>query len=94
MKLTEDEVSSILWDDGVYDEVKGEETYSVVKKKIISNNQEKGSVDYEIVIKEMATGKFYKGYLGDSPWWKQSEANGKTEWKEVKKKKKTKIVYK
>ena len=91
MKLTEEQVNQILYEDCVYDG--GNELYEVVHWKITDNDSEKNSVRKEFVICENATGKFFKASLGESPWNGQSAANAKEEWEEVKQKKVTKITY-
>lgn len=54
-----------------------------VDDRILSSDQEKSSTTRQVVIKEVATGKYYKATLGESPWRGQEEANEKEEWKEV-----------
>lgn len=93
LKFTRDEVSSIMYEDGISDE-EGNEIYITVEEDIVSSDTEKGSIEIEYVIKEVATGKFYKATLGKSPWYKQGEHNAKQTWTEVKAKKTTKITYK
>lgn len=93
IKFTKKEISSIMCEDGVYD--KNENLmFETVSKEVTDTDQEKGRVEYEVVIQEISTGKFYAASLAESPWWKQDEANAKEEWHEVKPKTIKKTVYK
>lgn len=93
-KFTSDEILAIMYEGGIYDEEGENEVYTTVQEDIISKDTEKGSVEIEYVIQEVATGKFFKAILGESPWYKQQEHNAAQPWNEVKAKKTTKTVYK
>ncbi len=91
-KFTVQEVSSILYEDGLDDEDE-KPIFETVYKEIVYTDLEKGSITYEVVIKEIATGKFYSTELGKSQWYDQEKHNAKQDWHEVKEKKKTITYY-
>jgi hypothetical protein len=93
LKFTEEQISSIMNEDGVYDKDENL-VFETISKEVTGTDQEKGRVEYEYVIKEIPTGKFYSASLSTSPWWKQDEANAEEEWREVKPKTIKKTVYK
>jgi hypothetical protein len=93
LKFTEEQISSLMCEDVAYD--KDENLiFQTVSKEVTGTDQEKGRVEYEVVIQEISTGKFYSASLATSPWWKQDEVNAKEEWHEVKPKTIKKTVYK
>ena len=93
LKFTQDEVSSIMYEDGIYDE-EGELLFLTIEEDIVSRDSEKNSIQIDYVIQEVATGKFYSATLGKSPWIGQEKANAEESWVEVKAKKKTITTYK
>lgn len=93
LKFTEEEVSSILYDGGIWDEDTQKDSFIVVSEKIIDHDTEKSSVTKRIVIKEISTDKSYAAELGKSRWIHQEEYNAKVEWKEVKPRKVTNVEY-
>ena len=93
MKLTEEEVIDIMYEDGVYHEEEDIWIYEVIDKTVIYTDTEKGSVEYSVTIKENKTGKLFQADLGESPWCEQDEHNASQEWKEVKPKTKKVTTY-
>lgn len=93
LKFTEEEVSQIMYEDGVYDEDTEDILFVVVSEKIIDSDTEKSSITKRYIIEDKSNGKFYAGELGKSPWYMQGEYNAKEEWVEVKPKQITKTVY-
>lgn len=92
--FTEEQISSIMYDNGIYDEETGNETiYEIVSQETVSFDQEKNHLSVEYVIHEIATGKYFKATLGQSPWYLQSEYNAKEIWEEVTPKKITTVTY-
>lgn len=83
MKFSKDEISSIMYDDGISDE-NGNALYTVVQAEVIDNDSEKNRITRRFVIKDEQTGLFYCSTLDESPWYKQAEANANSEWYEVK----------
>ena len=81
-KFTREEISSIQYDGGVYDD-DGEFVFEVVHEKVVDTDMEKSSVDVEFVIKELSTGKYYKAVLLDSQWIGQDAHNIALPWVEV-----------
>jgi hypothetical protein len=94
IKFTEEEISSIMYEGGVYDEAGEKLMFETVSEEVTGTDQEKGRVEYEYVIKEISTGKFYSATLAQSPWWKQGQVNATEEWSEVKPEIVKKTVYK
>lgn len=94
IKFTEEEISSIMHEGGVYDEDGEKLIFETVSEEVTDTDQEKGRVEYEYVIKEVSTGKFYSATLAESPWWKQGQVNAAESWSEVKPKIVKKTVYK
>jgi hypothetical protein len=92
-KFTKEEINYILHDGGLYSEDDEIELFRVVKKKLYDHDTEKGSVTFDVVIKEIATKKFYKARLTESQWYLQDEYNAKEVWTEVKRVKKVKYRY-
>lgn len=92
--FTEEQVSSIIAFNGIFDEETGNEAlYEIVSEETVSFDQEKNHLSVEYVILENATGKYFKATLGQSPWYLQSEYNAKEVWKEVTPKETTTITY-
>lgn len=81
-KFTEQELNDIMYEEGVYTD-DNETVFEVVSEKIISFDKEKNTVYREFIIKEIATGKFYKAELIDSPWIGMDDYNLNVEWVEV-----------
>lgn len=82
-QFNREQASSLLQGEGVYDDVNNKELYVVVEDKITDTDQEKNIVRHSIVIEELETGKFFRGELSDSPWWRQAEANAEVVWNQV-----------
>ncbi len=91
-KFTEEEINSIIYEDGLDDEDQNP-IFETVHQEMIYADTEKSSTTWEIVIKDLNTGVFYKAELGKSPWIGQDKANTEKKWTEVKPKKRTITVY-
>ena len=83
-EFTIEEIQELTYDDCICDD-NGNEIFYVVHKETVYFDKEKSSSDVEYVIKEVATGKFYKSELNDSVWIGQDEYNAEQKWHEVKK---------
>ena len=82
-KFNEEELSQIFCDEGVYDE-NGEAIFEVVEEQQTYIDLEKGYIKNNYVVKEIATGKFFKGegftQTSDDFLF---ERNVKIQWQEV-----------
>jgi hypothetical protein len=92
--LSEEQVSEILYGSDVYTEDDQETLlFEHISDRIVDSDQEKGSTTHEIVIKGVATGKYFKSQLRRSPWIHQDEENARAKWIEVLPKQKTITEY-
>ncbi len=91
--FTEEQIRSIMYEEGIYDTKNEIKLYTIVSEKIIDSDQSKNSTQHEYVIKEISSGKYFKAVLGDSPWIKQDMVNAKQIWHEVKPTTRTIIEY-
>jgi len=97
-KFTERQTMDIMYEGGVWSEPteeneNGIQTFETIQEEIISTDSEKGSSDHYYVIEEVATGKYFSATLGQSPWCDQDRVNAEANWREVKRKEVTTIVY-
>lgn len=81
-QFTKEQGSGLLYGEGISDS-NGRELYVVVEDKVTDTDREKNIVRHSIVVEELETGKFFRGELSDSPWWKQAEANAEVVWDQV-----------
>lgn len=91
MKFTEEQLSCIRY--GSCDCENQDCGFELISDEIIDKDTEKGSVDIELVVLDSKTGKYYKGVIRDSPWYKQEEWNAEQEFDEVKPKIVKKTTY-
>lgn len=82
IKFTEEELIYIMFEKGLYNN-ENECLFETVYQEVTDTDQEHASVQRDYVIKETATGKFYKASLGESPWIDQDRVNAQVEWTEV-----------
>jgi len=92
-KFTTKEINSLLQEDSIYDENDDKVIFELVEKEFSSSDREKNSTEYNVIMVEIETGKFWSSELGESPWCDQDEYNAKQEWREVFKKTYTKTYY-
>jgi hypothetical protein len=93
LKFTSGQISEIMYEGGITDKKGENDLFTTISKTVVDRDQEKNSVELDVVIKEIATGKYYKATLGKSPWWKQDQHNAEQPWVEVKPKKVTKTIF-
>ncbi len=83
MKLTQEQVSQILYEDELWDDKGDIILYKKISEKLSNFNSGKSSVYKTITIREAKTGKKYRATLCDNPWHMQDEHNSKIEWEEL-----------
>ena len=87
LNLSEEQVMHAMLGDDVYGDPgtpdEDDVLFERVAEKVMSIDLEKASIHKDVIIKEVATGKFFRAQLGESLWHGQNEHNHQQQWREV-----------
>ena len=92
LKINKDDITCILFGESVYDSLDNE-IFKWITETIKYTDIERGSIDKDVIIQEVLTGKYYKARLTESKWIHQKDQNWRAKWVQVFPKEKTIIVY-